>query len=136
MFIPKKVKYRKQQRGRLPSGKTSRGFEINFGSFGLKAMSSGLVNSLQLEAARRAITRFVQRGGKIWIRVFPAHAVTSKGAEARMGKGKGDVDHYVSKVEKGRIIFEIDGVEPDVAKEALRLASFKLPLKMKIVSKQ
>ncbi len=135
MFIPRKVKYRKQQRGSKVSGVSIRGSKLSYGSFGLKAIESVNVRSRQLEAARRAMTRFIQRGGKVWIRVFPDKAMTTKGAETPMGKGKGVVDYYVTKVQAGRIIFEMDGVSESVAKEAMRLAAYKLPVKTKFVSK-
>ena len=135
MLMPRKVKYRKQQRGgRLPR-RSKKGFELSFGSFGLKSLETGLVSSRQIEAARRAMTRYVQRGGKIWIRIFPAKPMTKKGAETPMGKGKGTVDHFVAVVAPGRIIFEMDGVTPDVARRALRLASDKLGVKTRIEEK-
>ena len=133
MLIPKKVKHRKHRRGRM-KGSSERGHRLNFGNFGLKAMERGWVSARQIEAARRAMTRFVQRGGKIWIRIFPDKPVTTHGAENRMGGGKGAVDHFVVVVKPGRIMFEIDGVTDSMAKEAMRLASHKLPIKTKIVS--
>lgn len=134
MLIPRKVKHRKHQRG-VMHGKTKRGEKLAFGSYGLKAMGSSWVTSRQIEAARRAITHFVKRGGKIWIRIFPDKAVTKKGAEVGMGKGKGGVDHFVAVVKAGRIIFEMEGVSGRIAREAMRLASHKLPLRTKFVSK-
>jgi large subunit ribosomal protein L16 len=137
MLIPKKVKHRKWHKGRargqrLATKKTS----LAFGSYGLKAMGEAWVTSRQIEAARRAMTRFIKRGGKIWIRIFPDHPVTTKGAEMPMGKGKGAVDHYVAVVRAGTIMFEMDGVERQAAEEALRLATYKLPVKTKIVVKE
>jgi len=131
--MPKKVKFRKPQRGGKISGKANRGQEISFGSFGLKAIETNLVSARQIEAARRAMTRYVQRGGKIWIRIFPDKAMTKKGAETPMGKGKGTVDHFVSVVKAGRILFEMDGVKPEIAKKAMKLAAYKLNVKTKFV---
>jgi len=132
MLIPKKVKHRKWHKGRgrgkrLATSKTM----LAFGAFGLKAMEEKWVTSRQIEAARRAMTRSIKRGGKIWIRIFPDHPVTSKGAEMPMGKGKGAVDHYVAVVRAGTIMFEMDGVSRAVATEAMRLAAYKLPVKTK-----
>lgn len=135
MLMPKKVKHRKVQRGGKIRGKANRGSEISFGSYGLKALSSGLVTARQIEAARRAMTRYIQRGGKIWIRIFPDKPMTKKGDETPMGKGKGSVDHFVAVVKAGRILFEMDGVKKNVAKEAMRLSSYKLAVKTKFVSK-
>lgn len=137
MLIPKKVKHRKWHKGRgrgkrLATQKNT----LAFGSYGLKAMEEAWVTSRQIEAARRAMTRFIKRGGKIWIRVFPDHPVTTKGAEMPMGKGKGAVDHYVAVVRAGTIMFEMDGVERKMAEEALRLATYKLPVKTKILVKE
>lgn len=134
MLIPRKVKHRKHHRGTM-RGKAKRARELSFGSFGLKALSSSWLTARQIEAARRAMTRFVKKGGKIWIRVFPDKAVTKKAAEVGMGKGKGPVDHFVAVVEKGRIIFEMDGVPQETAREAMRLAAHKLPLRTKFISK-
>lgn len=134
MLMPKKIKHRKWQKGRL-YGKAAQKTEINFGSFGLKAQSSSWVSSRQIEAARRAMTRFVQRGGKIWIRIFPDKPVTVKGSEVPMGGGKGAVDRFVAPVKAGTIMFEIDGVSRAVAEKALKLAAYKLPLKTKFVEK-
>ncbi len=132
MLMPKRVKYRKQMRGRL-KGKASRGAEISFGEYGLQALEPCWMTSRQIEAARRAIVRHVRRGGKLWIRVFPDKPVTAKPAETRMGSGKGSVDHWVAVVKPGRIIFEIAGVPKEAAREALRLASHKLPIKTQFV---
>jgi large subunit ribosomal protein L16 len=132
MLMPKRVKYRKQMRGRL-KGKASRGAEISFGEYGLQALEPCWMTSRQIEAARRAIVRHVRRGGKLWIRVFPDKPVTAKPAETRMGSGKGSVDHWVAVVKPGRIIFEIAGVPEEAAREALRLASHKLPIKTQFV---
>lgn len=132
MLMPKRVKYRKQQRGRM-RGKAVRGSRIAFGSYGLKAVSPGWVTSRQIEAARIAITRHVKRGGKLWIRIFPDKPVTKKPAETRMGKGKGAPEFWVAVVKPGRIMFELEGVPAPVAKEAMRLASHKLPVQTKFV---
>jgi large subunit ribosomal protein L16 len=134
MLLPKKTKYRKQMKGRL-RGEASRGTEIAFGQYGLKAETSERITSRQIEAARRAMTRYVKRGGKIWIRIFPDIPVTKKPAEVRMGSGKGSVDHYVAKVRAGRVMFEMDGVAPEIAKEAMRLASHKLPVRTRFVAR-
>ncbi len=134
MLFPKKVKHRKWQKGNS-GGLTKGGAELAFGSFGLKSLETGWVNSRQLEAARRAMTRYIKRGGKIWLRVFPDKPVTQKGAEVPMGGGKGSVDHYVTVIKPGRIIFEMDGIEASVAEEALRLAAHKLPVKTKFILK-
>jgi large subunit ribosomal protein L16 len=134
MLIPKKVKHRKWHKGRARGQRlATRKNTLAFGSFGLKAMEEGWVTSRQIEAARRAMTRSVKRGGKIWIRIFPDHPVTSKGAEMPMGKGKGAVDHYVAVVRAGTVMFEMEGVDIKVAQEAMRLASHKLPIKNKFV---
>ena len=127
MLMPKKVKYRKQQRGRM-CGKAWRGGELSFGDFGLKVMEPGWITDRQIEASRVAMTRFVKRGGKIWIRLFPDKPVTKKPAETRMGKGKGAPDHWVAVVRPGKILFEMEGVSAADAAEAMRLASHKLPL--------
>ncbi len=137
MLIPKKVKYRKSHKGKTGGWgwhPSSRKILLAFGSFGLKALEPGWVTSLQIEAARRAMTHFIKRGGKIWVRIFPDHPVTTKGAEVPMGGGKGTVDHYVAPVRPGMILFEMDGVDQTAAKEALRLASHKLPVKTRIVT--
>ncbi|MFA5871462.1 MAG: 50S ribosomal protein L16 [Parcubacteria group bacterium] len=132
MLMPKKVKFRKHQRGGKLTGNSKRGGELSFGSFGLKAMECGLISARQIEAARRAITRYVQRGGKIWIRIFPDKPMTKKGDETPMGKGKGSVDHFVAVVKPGRIMFEMDGVTPTIARQALKLAAAKLSVKTKV----
>jgi large subunit ribosomal protein L16 len=129
MLMPKKVKYRKHQRGGKLRARAKKGSELSFGSFGLRSLEAGLISSRQIEAARRAMTRYVQRGGKIWIRVFPDKPMTKKGDETPMGKGKGSVDHFTAVVEPGRILFEMDGVGKDMARRALRLASDKLSVK-------
>ncbi|HCX27554.1 MAG TPA: 50S ribosomal protein L16 [Candidatus Portnoybacteria bacterium] len=134
MLSPKKVKHRKWHKGRA-RGLTKGGAELAFGSYGLKAMATCWLTSRQIEAARRAITRYVQRGGKIWLRVFPDKPVTKKGAETPMGGGKGSVDHYVCVIKPGRILFEMDGVTLEIAQEAMRLAAHKLPIKTKFVVK-
>lgn len=134
--MPKKVKHRKMQRGGEIRGNATRGTSLSFGSFGLKATEANLVSSRQIESARRAMTRYIQRGGKIWIRIFPDKPMTQKGAETPMGKGKGTVDHFVCVVKPGRVLFEMDGVKEKVAREAMRLASYKLNVKTKFVSKE
>lgn len=134
--MPKKVKHRKAQRGGKIRGNAKRGTEISFGSFGLKSMETGLVSSRQIESARRAMTRYVQRGGKIWIRIFPDKPVTKKGSEVPMGKGKGAVDHFVSVVKPGRVMFEMDGVSREIAKKAMELAAYKLCVKAKFIVKE
>ena len=136
MLIPNKVKHRKWQKGRKRNvGVESRGTNLNFGSFGMKAEGRAWLNSRQIEAARRVITRTVQKGGKIWIRVFPDKPVTKKGAETPMGGGKGSVDKYVMPIKPGRIIFEMDGVDEQKAKEAFRKATYKLPFKTRFVKR-
>ncbi len=136
MLFPKKVKHRKWQKGRSrKSGVESRGYKLSFGNFGMKAESRAWVDSRQIEAARRVISRTIQKGGKIWIRIFPDKPVTKKGAETPMGGGKGSVDKYVAVVKPGRIIFEIDGVPEEKAKEAITKAIHKLPLKAKFVKR-
>jgi large subunit ribosomal protein L16 len=135
MLLPKKTKYRKQQKGTL-RGVASRGTEIAFGDFALKAETSERITSRQIEAARRAMTHYVKRGGKIWIRIFPDTPITKKPAEVRMGSGKGSVDHYVAKVRAGRIMFEMGGVTEDVAKEAMRLAAHKLPVRTRFLARE
>ena len=134
MLFPKKVKHRKWQKGRT-RGIASRGSSLAFGAFGLKAEGTRWVTARQIEAARRAMTHFVQRGGKIWIRVFPDKPVTKKGTEVPMGGGKGGVDHYVTAIQPGRILFEIDGVTEEAAREAFRLAAHKLPIKTRFIKK-
>lgn len=132
MLQPKKTKFRKQQKGRI-KGNTKRGAEIAFGSFGIKAMETAFITARQLEAARQAVTRYMKREGQIWIRVFPDKPITKKPNEVRMGKGKGSPEYFVARVSPGRILFEADGVPMEVAKEALRLASQKLPIAVKFV---
>ncbi|MFO8101651.1 MAG: 50S ribosomal protein L16 [Dehalococcoidia bacterium] len=134
MLQPKKVKYRKIQRGRR-RGKATRGNSVHFGEFGLQAEEAGWITSRQIEAGRRAIVRHLKRGGQVWIRIFPDKPVTSRPPETRMGKGKGAVDHWVAVVKPGRIIFEIGGVREDLAREALKLAAQKLPIKAKITTR-
>ena len=133
MLMPKRVKYRKQQRGRL-TGKAVRGSRLAFGRFGLKSLEAHWITARQIEAARVAMTRYVKRSGKVWIRIFPDKPCTKKPAETRMGKGKGAPEYWVAVVKPGRIMFELDGVPESVAKEALRLAAHKLPIKTKFVS--
>lgn len=137
MLLPKKVKHRKWHKGRgLGRRVATQKTTLAFGSFGLKALTEHWVTSRQIEAARRALTRAMKRGGKVWIRIFPDHPVTTKGSEMPMGKGKGAVDHYVAVVRPGTIMFEMDGVEEVLAREALTLASHKLPVKTKIVRRE
>lgn len=136
MLLPKKVKHRKWQKGRhRRSGIATRNINLDFGSFGLKAVEVGWITSRQIEASRRAMTHYTKKGGKIWIRIFPDKPMTAKGVEIPMGGGKGAVDHYVVPVKPGVIMFEIDGVSPEIAREALRLASHKMPVKTVIVAK-
>jgi large subunit ribosomal protein L16 len=134
MLMPKRVKYRKQMRGRM-RGKAYRGSDVHFGDFGLQALEPGWVSARQIEAARRAIVRAIRRRGKVWIRVFPDKPITQKPAETRMGKGKGNVEFWVSVVKPGRILFEVGGLPEDIAKEALHLASYKLSVKTKVVTR-
>jgi large subunit ribosomal protein L16 len=134
MLMPKKVKYRKQQRGRM-KGKAWRGSEIAFGEFGLKVLEPGWISDRQIEASRIAMTRFIKRGGKVWIRLFPDKPVTKKPAETRMGKGKGAPEFWVAVVRPGKVIFEMEGVKEDIAREAMRLAANKLPIQTKFVSR-
>jgi len=134
MLSPKKVKFRKQQRGRM-RGKAYRGSTLNFGQFGLQAVECGYVNARQIEAARIALTRHVKRGGRMWIRFFPDKPVTKKPAEVRMGKGKGATDAWVAVVKPGKILYEMDGVSREMAMEALRLASHKLSIKTKFIER-
>jgi large subunit ribosomal protein L16 len=135
MLQPKRTKFRKQHKGRI-HGEAKGGFELNFGSFGLKATEPERVTARQIEAARRAITRHMKRQGRVWIRVFPDVPVSSKPTEVRMGKGKGSVDFWVCKVKPGRIMFEIDGVGETVAREALRLGATKLPIKTRTIVRE
>ena len=132
MLLPKRVNYRKQMRGRM-KGKASRGIDVSFGEYGLQALEPAWITSRQIEAARRAIVRHVRRRGKYWIRIFPDKPVTAKPAETRMGQGKGAVDHWVAVVRPGRILFELAGVTEEQAREAMRLASSKLPIKCQFV---
>lgn len=133
MLMPKKVKWRKQQRGRM-RGMAYRGSKLAFGTYGLRAMEPAWVTSRQIEAARIAITRYIKRGGKLWIRIFPDKPVTIKPAETRMGKGKGNPEFWVAVIKPGRMLFELEGVTQDVAKSAMRLASYKLPLKTRFIT--
>ncbi len=135
MLSPKKVKFRKRMKGRM-TGKAYRGSSLSFGEFGLKALEPGWVTARQIEAARIAMTRYVKRGGKIWIRIFPDKPITKKPAETRMGKGKGSPEYWVSVVKPGCILYEMDGVSSEVAKGAFRLASYKLPIATKFVSRE
>lgn len=135
MLQPKRVKFRKVQKGKgtMKRGLTKRGSEISFGSFALKSLDTAFVTSRQIEAARIALTRFMKREGKVWIRVFPDKPITKKPLEVRMGKGKGNVEYWAAVVQPGRILFEADGVSQEVAQEALRLAAQKLPVKTKFI---
>ncbi|KKR10212.1 MAG: 50S ribosomal protein L16 [Parcubacteria group bacterium GW2011_GWA2_39_18] len=136
MLTPKKVKHRKWQKGRRRfDGMATRGHYLSFGSFGLKAVGEKWINSRQIESARRAIVHHIQKGGKVWIRLFPDKPITRKGAEVGMGGGKGSVDHYVAPVKPGKILFEVDGVSESLAREALMRAAAKLPIKTKIVKR-
>jgi large subunit ribosomal protein L16 len=135
MLMPKRVKYRKQFRGRM-KGKATRGCEVSFGEYGLQALEPGWITARQIEAARTAVVRHVRRRGKHWIRIFPDKPVTAKPAETRMGKGKGEVDHWVAVVRPGRIMFELSGVSEDMAREAFRLASHKLPIDCQFVKRE
>jgi large subunit ribosomal protein L16 len=135
MLMPKKVKYRKVQKGRN-RGVASRGSELAFGDFGLKAMESGFISNRQIEAARIAINRHIKRGGKVWIRMFSDKPMTKKPAEVRMGKGKGSPEEWVAVIRAGRILYEMEGVSREVAEEALRLAAHKLPIKTRTVSRE
>jgi large subunit ribosomal protein L16 len=132
MLMPKRVKHRKQMKGRM-SGKPCRGIELSFGEFGLQSTECGWLDSRQIEAARIAMTRYIKRGGKIWIRVFPDKPLTSKPAETRMGKGKGAPDSWVCVVKPGTVLYEMEGVTEEIAREALRLAAHKLPLATKFI---
>lgn len=136
LLMPRKVKHRKVQRGGWSGKPATSGTNVSFGSYGLKAMEEGLVSARQIESARRAMTRSVQRGGKVWIRVFPDKPMTKKGEQTPMGKGKGSVDHFVAKIQAGKILFELDGIPKAAAEEAMRLASHKLSIKTKFVVKQ
>jgi large subunit ribosomal protein L16 len=135
MLMPKKVKFRKVQRGRM-TGKAWRGSTISFGEYALKAMDCGWITSRQIEAARIAMTRFIKRGGKVWIRLFPDKPITKKPAETRMGKGKGAPEEWVAVIRPGKILFEMEGVGPEIAREAMRLAAHKIPMKTKFVKRE
>lgn len=134
MLMPKRVKFRKQQRGRM-RGKAYRGSSVAFGSFGLKALEPGWITSRQIEAARVALNRRMKRDGKVWIRIFPDKPVSKKPLETRMGKGKGAPEFWVAVIKPGRVMFEVDGVSKELAHEALQLAAYKLPIKVKIVTR-
>jgi large subunit ribosomal protein L16 len=136
MLQPKRVIYRKQQRGGRQKGMAQRGNSVAYGDFGLIALEGTWMTSRQIEAARRAITHHIKRGGKVWIRIFPDKPVTAKPAETRMGSGKGAVDHYVAVIKPGRVLFELGGVRSEIAKEALGLAAQKLPIKCKIIGRE
>jgi large subunit ribosomal protein L16 len=133
MLIPKRVKWRKQMRGRM-KGHETRGVEVSFGEYGLQALEPAWLTQRQIEAARRALVRYMKRRGKVWIRIFPDKPVTQRAAETRMGKGKGAVDHWVAVIKPGRILIEVSGLPEEVAREAMRLASHKLPIKTKMVA--
>ena len=135
MLMPKRVKFRRVQRGRM-KGKASRGTTLAYGKYGLVATEPAWISSVQIEAARIAMTRYIKRGGKVWIKIFPDKPITEKPAETRMGSGKGAVEYWVAVVKPGRIMFEMDGVAEDVAKEAMRLAGHKLPIKTKFIVKE
>ena len=135
MLLPKRVKYRRQQRGRM-TGKATRGNKVTYGEYGLMALDPAWITSNQIEAARIAMTRYTKRGGQVWIKIFPDKPVTQKPAETRMGSGKGSPEYWVAVVKPGRVMFEIAGVPEDIAREALRLASHKLPIRTKIVKRE
>lgn len=135
MLMPKRVKYRKPHLSR-PTGKIERGYEVSFGEYGLQALEPGFISARQIEAARIAMTRYVKRGGKVWIKIFPQQPVTAKPAETRMGSGKGAPDYWVAVVKPGRILFELAGVPDDEAREAMRLASHKLPINTRFIKRQ
>ncbi|MCL6589166.1 MAG: 50S ribosomal protein L16 [Firmicutes bacterium] len=135
MLVPKRVKHRKEQRGRM-KGKAIKGSELVLGDCGLQAIEPGWITNVQIEAARIALTRHIKRGGKVWVKIFPDKPVTAKPAETRMGSGKGSPEHWVAVVKPGRIIFEITGVEEELAREAIRLAAHKLPIKCKFVKRE
>ena len=134
MLMPKRTKFRRVQRGRM-QGKASRGTTLSYGSYGLMATEPAWISSVQIEAARIAMTRYIKRGGQVWIKIFPDKPITEKPAETRMGSGKGSVEYWVAVVKPGRIMFEMDGIDEATAKEAMRLASNKLPIKTKFVTK-
>ena len=135
MLLPKRVKYRRQHRGRM-KGVATRGNTVTYGEFGLQALEPGWITSNQIEAARIAMTRYIKRGGQVWIKIFPDKPVTQKPAETRMGSGKGSPEYWVAVVKPGRVMFEIAGVPDDLAREAMRLAAHKLPIKCKFVEKE
>ena len=135
MLIPKRVKYRRQQRGRL-KGKAKRGTTLQFGEYGLQALEPAWITNRQIEAARVAMTRFIKRGGRVWIKIFPDKPVTAKPAETRMGSGKGAPEYWVAVIKPGRIMFEMAGIPEEIAREAMRLAAHKLPIKTKFVTRQ
>jgi len=135
MLMPRRVKYRKEQRGTL-AGKAKGGTEVAFGEYGLKALEPAWITNRQIEAARIAMTRYIKRGGKVWIKIFPSKPVTQKPLEVRMGSGKGNVEKWVAVVKPGKILFELAGVPEEVAREAMRLASHKLPIKTKFVKRE
>ena len=135
MLLPKRVKYRRVQRGRL-TGTASRGNTVTYGQFGLQALEPAWITSNQIEAARIAMTRYIKRGGKVWIKIFPDKPITAKPAETRMGSGKGSPEYWVAVVKPGRVMFEIGGVDEELAKEAMRLAANKLPIKCKFITKE
>ena len=135
MLMPKRVKFRRVQRGRM-KGKASRGTTLAYGKYGLVATEPAWISSVQIEAARIAMTRYIKRGGKVWIKIFPDKPITEKPAETRMGSGKGSPEYWVAVVKPGRVMFEMDGVAEEVAKEAMRLASHKLPIKCKFIVKE
>ena len=135
MLLPKRVKYRRQQRGRM-TGVATRGNTVSYGEFGLQALEPAWITSNQIEAARIAMTRYIKRGGKVWIKIFPDKPITAKPAETRMGSGKGSPEYWVAVVKPGRVMFEIGGVSEELAKEAMRLAANKLPIKCKFLTKE
>ena len=135
MLMPKRTKYRRVHRGRL-KGKAMRGNTLAYGEFGLVALEPAWITSNQIEAARLAMTRYIRRGGKVWIKIFPDKPITEKPAETRMGSGKGSVDHWVAVVKPGRVLFEMNGVSEEIAREAMRLAMHKLPIKCKFIMKE
>ena len=134
MLMPKRVKYRRVQRGRM-KGKATRGNTLSYGKYGLVATEPAWISSVQIEAARIAMTRYIKRGGKVWIKIFPDKPITEKPAETRMGSGKGSVEYWVAVVKPGRVLFEVAGISEEIAREALRLASHKLPLKTKFIKR-
>jgi large subunit ribosomal protein L16 len=135
MLLPKRVKYRKQQRGRM-KGQAQRGNKVTYGEYGLQALEPAWITANQIEAARVAMTRYIKRGGQVWIKIFPDKPITEKPAETRMGSGKGSPEYWVAVVKPGRVLFEISGVDEDLAREAMRLASNKLPIKCKFVANE